>query len=149
MTQTAKKPGGHPAFANTIPDLKLSKPLESCKPEPLIDEETARGGVPAPDELPTLEQRAERFHEENPHFYQLLVDTARERIRRTGDTRLGIAQLFEVVRWGQPIVTTEPAPKANNSYRAWFARKIMDSEPDLAGVFEVRRSGADSMSEAA
>jgi hypothetical protein len=33
--------------------------------------------------------------------------------------------------------------KLNNNYRAHYARLIMHQEPDLDGIFELRRSKAD------
>ncbi|HEX6579232.1 MAG TPA: hypothetical protein VF082_12780 [Jiangellaceae bacterium] len=90
---------------------------------------------------PSLAEKFRRFHEDNPHVYTALVTLAREWKSRTGG-RVGIAALFEVARWHMALETTS-TPKLNNSYRSFYARLIMASEPDLADVFEVRKSAAD------
>jgi hypothetical protein len=90
---------------------------------------------------PSLAEKFRRFHETHPHVYEALVELAREWQARTG-TRCSIAALFERARWELALNTTE-TPRLNNSYRSFYARLIMAQEPDLAGVFEVRRSAAD------
>lgn len=40
--------------------------------------------------------------------------------------------------------TSDPDFKLNNSYRAYYARLIMAQEPDLAGLFALRKSEADN-----
>jgi hypothetical protein len=39
------------------------------------------------------QSKFEKFHETNPHVYELLVQLAREYIRRTGQRKLGIGML--------------------------------------------------------
>lgn len=90
---------------------------------------------------PSLAERFRRFHADNPHVYDTLVALAREWKAKTGG-KVGIAALFEVARWHMALETTE-SPRLNNSYRSFYARLIMAQEPDLAEVFEVRRSAAD------
>lgn len=92
---------------------------------------------------PTITDRFEAFHRDNPKVYETLVHLAREWINRTGRRKLGIATLFERARWEIALVTTDPEFKLNNSYRAYYARLIMQQEPDLAGLFECRTSEAD------
>lgn len=95
-----------------------------------------------PDEE-TLEDNFLRFHAENPHVYALLAKLARRwRTRRPG-RGCGIKMLFETARWyldlrgeGEPIAL-------NNNYTAFYARLLMEREPDLAGLFETRRQRFD------
>lgn len=96
----------------------------------------------------TAAEKFEAFNRDNPHVYQILVRLAREWVNRTGRRRVGIAILWERMRWELAVQTNE-APKLNNDYRAHFARMIMRQEPDLEGLFELRRSMADETLELA
>lgn len=93
---------------------------------------------------PSLTERFRQFHEGHPHVYDTLARLAREWVGRTGG-RVGIAALWERMRWELSVETTE-TPRLNNSYRAFYARLLMAQEPDLAGVFNVRCSAADEAS---
>jgi hypothetical protein len=66
------------------------------------------------------QSKFEKFHEANPHVYELLVQLAREYIRRTGQRKLGIGMLWERLRWEMAISTTGDF-KLNNNYRAHYA----------------------------
>lgn len=102
---------------------------------------------PLPDERPSLEARFAAYHEANPQVYRELVKLARRGVER-GRKRLGISQLFEVLRWNTMMTTDDPDGfKLNNDYRAGYARLIMEREADLAGVFEMRRSRLDEAEE--
>lgn len=116
---------------------------------------TAGGRAAGPEQLdlvtllcgPTsLVQRFRDFHENNPIVYATLVRLAREWVRQTGRRRLGIAALWERMRWELSIKTTEESPRLNNDYKAFYSRLIMAQEEDLAGVFETRASVADQVS---
>lgn len=98
---------------------------------------------------PSIATRFAEFHVANPHVYAELVMLAR-RARRTGNPKLGIAQLFEVLRWRRMLATSDAHSdfKLNNVYRAPYARMIMAREPDLAGCFETRRSVVDTVHDA-
>jgi len=86
-----------------------------------------------------LEDNFLRFHAQNPRVYQELVSLAfRWRERRPGE-KCGIGMLFEVARWNLLISTAGEPVKLNNNYRAFYARMIMEHEPDLDGLFELRR----------
>lgn len=90
---------------------------------------------------PRLEAEFLAFHKERPCVYTRLVSLARD-LKRRGHTKVGIAMLYEVVRWQQYTVNTQDDYKLNNNYRAYYARLIMKQEADLAGFFETRRVGA-------
>jgi hypothetical protein len=86
--------------------------------------------------------RFEAFHRDNPHVYVKLRELARTvaRTRR----RIGIAALFERLRWWAAFETVDVPPfKLNNDYRAYYARLLMQ-EPELAGLFATRASRADT-----
>ena len=90
--------------------------------------------------MTSLDERFQQFHAENPWVYVTLVRLARK-AKAHGQERYGIAALFEVMRWERMLQTKHNASdfKLNNNHRAYYARLIMNSNPDLAGFFEVRR----------
>ncbi len=100
--------------------------------------------LPPPEPRLPLAVRFELFHLANPRVYYELVMLAR-RAKRTGAARVGIGQLFEVLRWRHMLRTQGDEFKLNNSFRAFYARMIMANEPDLDGFFETRRSIADEV----
>ena len=87
----------------------------------------------------TSESRFLEFHRKNPKVYALLVEYAL-RAKQRGYRTYGIGALWELVRWNQnelfPHNVTEP--KMNNNYRSFYARMIMQQEPDLEGFFHLR-----------
>lgn len=89
----------------------------------------------------TLAERFEAFHAENPHVYTALKRRALA-LKDRGVKHYGIAALFEVLRFSA-LVTTGEEWKLNNSYRAFFARRLMADVPELEGFFETRTSVAD------
>lgn len=88
------------------------------------------------------DRRAAAFDEENPIIYETLRGLALKAVRH-GRRRLGIGQLWEILRWEMSLRTTESQPKLNNNYRAYYSRKLMANEPELAGIFQTR-GGASS-----
>lgn len=90
------------------------------------------------DVSPYWAQRAAEFHVENPDVYRLLVHYARQ-AQGYGRTRIGIELLWNRMRWDY-MVTTQHGDdfKLNQNYKAWYARRIMEREPDLKGIFEIR-----------
>ncbi|MGB5760820.1 MAG: hypothetical protein WBM50_28150 [Acidimicrobiales bacterium] len=75
------------------------------------------------------------FHEANPWVYTALVRLARDMNRRP----IGIGMLFEVIRWQYARATvSDDGLRLNNNFRSRYARLIMEQEPDLAGVFQIR-----------
>lgn len=97
---------------------------------------TALAAVDAPS---TLQGQFLQFHETNPMVYEALVQLARQLVER-GQRKVGIGQLFEVLRWQVSMSTLDPSSdlKLNNNYRSRYARLIMEQEPDLADAFELR-----------
>jgi hypothetical protein len=96
------------------------------------------------DKQPSLPERFEKYHVENPDVYNCLVSLAREVLQNNRSRTMGIGMLYEVLRW-KHYVTTHGSEeyKLPNEYRAFYARKIMDQEADLAGCFNTRKSVAD------
>lgn len=93
--------------------------------------------VIGPGEL-SLEDNFRRFHAANPHVYEMLVKLAR-RWRRRGTGKCGIGMLYETARWYLNLAGEGEPMHLNNNYRAFYARLMMEREPDLRGLFETRR----------
>lgn len=85
-----------------------------------------------------LERAFWEFHRANPHVYAELARLAREWVARTGG-KLGIAMLFERARWELALQTRGGVFRLNNNHRAFYARLLMQREPDLAASFDLRR----------
>jgi hypothetical protein len=91
----------------------------------------------------TSAERFEAFDEENPDVYRTLRQFALNYVRATGATRIGVQMIVEKLRYETGIVTRSTDFKINNDFAAYYARKLMALEPDLAGRFETRTSDAD------
>lgn len=93
----------------------------------------------------SLSNRWWSFHGRHPEVYVGLVHLARQ-ARRRGMERLGISMIYEVLRWQTMMgaeVPHEEQFKLNNDYRAYYARFIMETCPDLDGIFMKRAVSAD------
>jgi hypothetical protein len=87
-----------------------------------------------------LETQFWQFHNDNPDVYKYLIRFAKEyRSRRGKDSRLGIAVLYERVRWEVSIAVDTRDFRLNNNHRAYYARLIMLQEPELKDIFKVRK----------
>ena len=85
-----------------------------------------------------IERDFNDFHTAHPEVYVQLVRLARS-WQANGSAKLGIATLFEVLRWNSHMnPERDGGYKLNNNYRALYARLIMNREPDLKGIFELR-----------
>jgi hypothetical protein len=80
-----------------------------------------------------------RFHADNPHVYKELKRLSYKWVRSRPGEHLGISMLWEVMRWNMNLYTEGEPLKLNNNYRAFYARKLMDENPKLRGLFEIRR----------
>jgi len=90
-----------------------------------------------------LVRKFKAFHEANPHIYQELRRLALK-MRGTGRKRYGIKSLFEVLRWHRALASTDDDFKLNNNYTSFYARVLMEQEPELAGFFNLRKSRSES-----
>lgn len=88
-----------------------------------------------------LSRSFERFHAANPHVYEALKTVALWCHQR--GKRMGMKAIYERVRWEYSVHTVTDDPyRLNNNYTAFYARKLMDECPELAGFFETRRQRA-------
>lgn len=87
----------------------------------------------------SIQEAFDAFHEANPWVYEALRRLALDLVAR-GRTKIGIKMLTEVVRWQfQRSTADESSPfLINNNFTSRYARLLMDREPALAAVFEVR-----------
>lgn len=91
-----------------------------------------------PTKRPTIAARFALFHAANPEVYAALVEVARAMHAR-GVKRMGIALLFERLRWLHFFETHGDTHKLPNDFRAEYARLIMAQETGLADFFEIRK----------
>lgn len=98
--------------------------------------------IPATSGL-TIDEAFEEFHGNNPHIYRNLRFLAFQAVN-AGRKRIGIKFLFERLRWEYCVksVHDESDYRLNNNFTALYARMLMDAEPCLDGVFEVRQRHA-------
>lgn len=87
----------------------------------------------------TLAEQFAAFDRANPHVYQALRRLALGMVRR-GRSRIAIKMLIEVLRWQHDMTTADAFSefKINNSYAPFYARRLMENEPELEGAFELR-----------
>lgn len=91
-----------------------------------------------PTRADEIETAARRFDQAHPTVYHALVELAREE-RHAGVERGSIAALFEIVRRDHRMATGGRDDYAlNNTFRAYYARRIMANCRDLDGFFETR-----------
>lgn len=79
------------------------------------------------------------FHAKNPQVYKALVRLARQAKER-GKNKIGVELLVNVARWEMWLRTEDDHSdfKINSNYKPFYARLIMEQEPDLGGIFETR-----------
>ena len=85
-----------------------------------------------------LEREFWQYHHDHPDVYDALRRLALDAIERRGYTHMGIAALWEILRWERRLDMTDGVFKANNNYRAYYARLLMEREPQLVGFFRLR-----------
>lgn len=88
---------------------------------------------------PSIQERFEEYHRLNPQVYESYVRLARELAAR-GRTKIGIGMLTEILRWEFYLTTEDPTSDfaISNDYRSRYARMIMEENPDLRGIFDLR-----------
>jgi hypothetical protein len=89
-----------------------------------------------------MELEFDAFHKKHPEVYAVLCRLARAQMER-GRKHLGIGALYERCRFEFGMGDKASVPHLNNNHRAFYSRLMMEKEPDLAGVFEVRKQRRD------
>ena len=85
-------------------------------------------------------ERFEAFHARHPEVYAGLLRLCRE-WRAAGRTAWSIKGAFEVLRWRRHIAGLKDEHETwrlNNNYTALYARKLIELNPELQGLFELR-----------
>lgn len=98
----------------------------------------------------TLEEQARRFHEANPHVYQLFCRFTYEvidaQIERGERARFGAKAVFERLRF-EALKTKQTwggrRYVLNNNHTAYYARMFHRDHPHLGPVFELRKTKED------
>ena len=87
----------------------------------------------------SIEHRFIVFHRSNPRVYAILCRLARQAMAH-GKKRIGIRLLWERMRWELWIETrSDDEFKFNDHYHSRYVRLMIEQEPDLANLFELRR----------
>ena len=86
-----------------------------------------------------------KFHEANPRVYKLLVDYARRWRRANPSVPVGIDLLYARIRWDFAVNTWNVGKdtvnnfKLSNNHKPYYARLIMEKNPDLKGIFVIKK----------
>jgi hypothetical protein len=89
-----------------------------------------------------MEDKFWEFHLAHPEVYDTLVYFARQwRDRRGSESVCGIGALYERARWEMwfQSLAEAPPPRLSNNHRAFYARLIMERNPELDGIFRLKR----------
>lgn len=86
----------------------------------------------------SIQQRFEAYHAAHPEVYAALVRFTHE--AKQTSPHAGIRMIWERMRWFMYIERRQADSefKLNDHFTSRYARLIMEQEPDLAGVFELR-----------
>ena len=95
-----------------------------------------------PDYTPdqSLPDRFAAFHAANPHVADALEVLAGRWL--ANHDHVGIGALYEALRWESGIRTTGDEYRLNNSYRAFYARLLIERRPEWADAFRLREQRA-------
>lgn len=88
--------------------------------------------------MPTLTQRFNQYHRDNPQVYELFKKFTFMAIRR-GHNRLSAWMIANRIRWETSIETFSVEEyKISNDYIALYARKFMSDYPEYNGFFQIK-----------
>lgn len=91
-----------------------------------------------PDATLTIQQRFAQFDANNPWVYRALEHLTEDWLA-AGHKRVGIKQMFEVIRWQYGRRTTGDASfKCNNDFTSRYARLLVQRHPEWADAIETR-----------
>ena len=121
--------------ANTSTERESRSPKGALSPA-LLETSAHRKNRKA---RPTIQEKFEKFHAENPQIYRYFVLYARQ-AKAAGYEHYGCHAIMQRVRWHMEIETrSDDGFKINNDFSSRYARRIMEQEPDLKGFFVTRR----------
>lgn len=82
-----------------------------------------------------LHEVFKQHHADHPELYMILAFLARDAIARK--QKFGIQTLWEVARYSFAM-TGESGPAFDDRLRPYYARFLMQTEPDIDGFFTTR-----------
>lgn len=88
---------------------------------------------------PSAQARWLAFHRANPRVYEVLRRLALQAAR--ANRRVGMRCLWERLRWEVYVEAHDPHGsefRLNDHYPPFYARLLMDREPELRGFFDTR-----------
>lgn len=87
----------------------------------------------------SIQERFDLFHAANPWVLDALEQLTADYLA-SGQQRLGIRMLWEVLRWRYNRATKDPtsAFKVNDHMHSRYVRLLIDRHPDWACAFETR-----------
>jgi hypothetical protein len=87
-----------------------------------------------------LDRRFREWVEANPAIVAEIIRLALVWVERRPGQRLGMKMLFETSRWHLRLAAVDPNTDyaLDNSMTSRLARLVMEREPRLAGLFELR-----------
>jgi hypothetical protein len=91
---------------------------------------------PPPKQRPSITERFEAFHAANPHVLEEMLRLARQHVAE-GATRIGAKQLWEELRLSLRVNKLGEY-RLDNSLTSLYARAIVEADPTLAPMFELR-----------
>lgn len=85
----------------------------------------------------TIGERFEAWHQANPWVLTYLERKVAD-LEAAGATRVGIGQVWEVLRYDYRIATRGDGFRANNNWRSRYARLLIERHPEWADLIETR-----------
>lgn len=92
---------------------------------------------PENDPTLTIQERFEAFHAANPWVLTALESLISDWLAH-GHSRVGIKQMFEVIRWRYGRATSDTSFRLNNNWTSRYARLALDRHPEWADAIETR-----------
>ncbi len=96
----------------------------------------------------SIEEQFAAFHRANPEVFVEMLRLARGRLARN-EGRIGCKALWEELRASLEVINDSGSGggingpyKLNNNHTALYARMLIDAEPALRGVIELRKRTA-------
>lgn len=86
----------------------------------------------------TIQEDFENYNRNNPAVYNRMVELAYAAKQR-GMQRVSIQLILELMRWEEYDGGVQIASGFKDKFRSRYARLIMKNNPDLDGLFEVRK----------
>lgn len=94
--------------------------------------------VPAHEPEATIQDRFEQFHDANPWIYTALESLTAGWLAK-GHARVGVKQMFEVIRWQYGLATSgDRGFRMNNDFTSRYARLLVEAHPEWAAAIETR-----------